>query len=233
MLGAVVFLHGSGDTGGGIKSWIQSVSPTFLSSLESQGIKVVFPSAAARPYTMAGGSLSTVWHDRQYLSSDAPEDAVGLSASRAVISAVVSDLLSSDGLPASAVVVGGFSMGGGTSLHACLQGGGGGDNGLNGVAGVFSMSSFVTSKSSLWIDLATRTTLNPTQPTPPVFMTHGSHDSMIGVRWATETADRLKQTGLTQVDFYEEPYLDHEPGPQSLELLQTWILAKIVKPTTP
>jgi len=64
---ALLFLHGSGDSGAGVQAWLQYASTgcgDFEKSMAEQGIAVVFPSAPPRPYSMLGGANSTVWFDR-------------------------------------------------------------------------------------------------------------------------------------------------------------------------
>ncbi|XP_053289380.1 lysophospholipase-like protein 1 isoform X2 [Pleuronectes platessa] len=68
---SVIFLHGSGDTGRGLRAWVRDVmSP----DLAFSHIKVIYPTAPARPYTPMRGAMSTVWFDRLKISRDCPED---------------------------------------------------------------------------------------------------------------------------------------------------------------
>lgn len=78
--GAVVFLHGSGDTGEGVRQWLEAASRgEFERVLGGElGLKVVFPTAPARTYTLAGGTPSTVWFDRDRLSPSSPQDRAGV-----------------------------------------------------------------------------------------------------------------------------------------------------------
>lgn len=96
--GAVIFLHGSGDTGPGVREWLRSASTAgsnagggdaerrsrerdgrFESTLKGLGLNpVVFPTAPAMRYTLAGGASSTVWFDRQGLAPAAPQDRAGV-----------------------------------------------------------------------------------------------------------------------------------------------------------
>lgn len=48
----MIFLHGSGDTGPGVESWIGHVTPSFLPALEREGIRLLFPSAQVVPTTI-------------------------------------------------------------------------------------------------------------------------------------------------------------------------------------
>lgn len=81
--GGVIFLHGSGDTGRGVREWLQSASGgKFEKALEDLGLgPVVYPTAPARRYTLAGGAPSTVWFDRERLSPGSRQDRAGVQRS--------------------------------------------------------------------------------------------------------------------------------------------------------
>eukprot|EP00040_Diaphanoeca_grandis_P020491 m.108994 g.108994 ORF g.108994 m.108994 type:complete len:224 (+) comp27923_c0_seq6:142-813(+) len=213
--GAVIFLHGSGDSGPGAEAWISHVDPKFVVGLRNAGVKIVFPSAKARPYTMAGGGLMPVWHDRLSLAGDAEEDEVGLAETGRVIAGVVAELVES-GTPQSKIVLGGFSQGGGTAIYTALAPGI-----TTQFAGVFSMSSWVTTKSQIWPRVSQMRA--HAQPLPPVWMAHGSDDPMIDARWGEATRDQLIAAG-GKVEWLMERGIGHNPGPLGLLSLQRWIL---------
>lgn len=78
--GAVVFLHGSGDTGPGVREWLESASGgKFRQRIAELGLgTAVFPTAPVRRYTLAGGMPSTVWFDREDLSPSSLQDRAGV-----------------------------------------------------------------------------------------------------------------------------------------------------------
>lgn len=78
--GAVVFLHGSGDTGPGVREWLESASGgKFSQRIAELGLgTTVFPTAPVRRYTLAGGMPSTVWFDREDLSPSSRQDRAGV-----------------------------------------------------------------------------------------------------------------------------------------------------------
>jgi len=215
--GALIFLHGSGDSGPGLREWIRNVDRSFLTSMSEANIKVVFPTAPSRPYTMAGGESLTVWHDRWSFGNDAKEDVEGVDETIQSINRIMDELISEEGLSYENIVVGGFSMGGGVSLCAGLS--------LNHpIAGVFSMSSWVSTKWRLWSLLDAR---EASHHVPPVLMIHGSHDGMIDVKWGESTRDALVARGV-EVQWLKEMGIDHEPGLEGLTMLSTWIRQLVV-----
>ncbi|KAK6463875.1 lysophospholipase-like protein 1 [Huso huso] len=66
----VIFLHGSGDSGQGIRTWVRDV---LKQDLAFQHIRVIYPTAPLRPYTPMKGAQSNVWFDRYKISNDCPE----------------------------------------------------------------------------------------------------------------------------------------------------------------
>ena len=61
---------------------------------------------------------------------------------------------------------------------------------------------------------------------PPIFLAHGSADTMINKDWGKSTRDGLLSRGV-DVEWFEEKKLGHELGSQTLEKLQTWLLNRL------
>ena len=104
----VVFLHGSGDSGDGFKNWICSANGAFLTSLLERGFGYRFPSASPIPYTLCGGELMNVWHDRTGLDVNAPEDTEGVLKSIEFIEKSIEELLM-EGVPQHSIYLVGLS----------------------------------------------------------------------------------------------------------------------------
>ena len=98
----VIMLHGLGDSGDGWSS--------IAHQLNTPWIKYIFPSAAPRAVTINGGAMCPAWADIKGLSPDAPEDVEGSLQTREFVHSLIAKEVSG-GIPASRVVVGGFSQG--------------------------------------------------------------------------------------------------------------------------
>uniref|UniRef100_A0A8C3P4Z8 palmitoyl-protein hydrolase n=1 Tax=Chrysemys picta bellii TaxID=8478 RepID=A0A8C3P4Z8_CHRPI len=85
---SVILLHGSGDTGPGVRAWIKQV---LNQDLVFQHIKVIYPTAPARPYTPMRGALSTVWFDRWKISNECPEHIETIDSMCQVLTNVIDD----------------------------------------------------------------------------------------------------------------------------------------------
>ncbi|CAN0430679.1 unnamed protein product, partial [Ectocarpus fasciculatus] len=213
--GAVIFLHGSGDTGRGVRDWLSSASGgKFDRAIAELGLgEVVYPTAPERRYTLAGGAPSTVWFDRERLTPGSRQDRAGVL--RSLRQQVEDEVrkLEAAGVPRSGVFVGGFSMGGCLALEAL------GAEGLAGrLAGVFSHASFLSDDSAVF-EITAGSAAQSSRPTPtPVYVTHGGADGMVKVAWGRSTAEKLKTKGKTKGGFHldltfkEHVELDHELG---------------------
>ncbi len=98
----VIMLHGLGDSGDGWSS--------VAGQLNMPWVKYIFPSAPARPVTINGGAMCPAWADIKGLSPDSPEDVEGSLQTQALVHSLISKEVSA-GIPASRVVLGGFSQG--------------------------------------------------------------------------------------------------------------------------
>ena len=119
---AVVFLHGLGDTPEGWSSLRREI-PMFHKQAGigpvDPPLRFEFPGAPTASVTISGGQMQTSWFDLfdWPIGLKARDDRDGLMASVKTVHALV-DKLVSEGIPASKIVVGGFSQGGAIALLA-------------------------------------------------------------------------------------------------------------------
>ena len=102
---AILFLHGSGDTGRGVSAWLDSLA--LRAKLETN-TAIIFPSARPRPYSMYGGEVSSVWHDRRELNISAWEDTEGLETMTTSLDSFISQICQVWNLNRQNIVMGGF-----------------------------------------------------------------------------------------------------------------------------
>ncbi|KAJ1631089.1 Alpha/Beta hydrolase protein [Pavlovales sp. CCMP2436] len=205
----LIFLHGSGDSGPGVRSALRQVaSGHFMATMRERGVEVVTPSADPRSYFESPLSLSSVWFDRTDMSPSAPEktDSIEQSAKRL---AALLDQVEQAGVPAHRIVVGGFSMGGGMALNLALR------EADRGLAGVFALSGYMCFQSPAFA-------LASAKRLPPVYMRHGAADGFILPEWGAATADELRALG-TSVDFALVPGLEHSLTDDEVVQLTEWV----------
>ncbi|XP_060531040.1 lysophospholipase-like protein 1 [Cylas formicarius] len=205
---AVVFLHGSGDSGQGFLNWIKFLIGDFT----SPHIKFYFPTAPLRPYTPLNGEPSYVWFDRYIITPDVAEHVESLSSIGNVIKSIINDIVK-EGVPLNRIIVGGFSMGGALALHSAFRF-------TPGLAGVFALSSFLNKNSTVYTELKA--------PETPLYMCHGEKDSMVPISWGKKTFEELEKLHV-KGEFVPIRFTLHELKKSELEGLFQWI-AKILPP---
>ena len=206
----LIFLHGSGDSGQGLRTWVKQV---LSEDLTFQHIKVSSLTAPPRPYTSLKGGISSVWFDRFKRSNDCPEHLESID----VMCQVLTDLIDGEvtsGIRKNRISVGGFSMGGCVAMHLAYRN-------HQGVAGVLALSSFLNKTSAVY---------QPLQKShgvfPELFQCHGTADELVLHSWGEETNSVLKSLGVSTT-FPSFPGVYHALSKAELEKLKSWILTKL------
>uniref|UniRef100_A0A3P8VW02 palmitoyl-protein hydrolase n=1 Tax=Cynoglossus semilaevis TaxID=244447 RepID=A0A3P8VW02_CYNSE len=207
---SVIFLHGSGDTGQGLRAWVREV---LVPDLAFNQIRVIYPTAPARPYTPMRGAPSTVWFDRRRISPDSPEHLESIDSMCSTLGSIITDEVQA-GIPKNRILIGGFSMGGAMALHlACRY--------HPDVGGVFALSSFLNKGS-----VAFQNRLKEGLSLPELFQCHGTSDELVLHQWGEDTSELLKKAGM-RTAFHSFSGLYHQLSKSEMELLRNWILKKL------
>lgn len=191
---AIIFLHGSGGGASNLADTFRALSPPdFLTS-----VRILFPTALPRPYTLAANASIPVWFDRTSLSSTCVEDVPGLRASAAAVRALAAAERARPHVRT--LIVGGFSQGGCAALYAAyaplLLGSDGSGNGRD------ALFDAAICASSFLVDAATtrlaeecrdRTT---DAALPPLLLTSQRGDVVVPPPLSRETMVRLRALGV-------------------------------------
>ncbi|XP_004685298.1 PREDICTED: lysophospholipase-like protein 1 [Condylura cristata] len=207
---SLIFLHGSGDSGQGLKTWIKHV---LHQDLTFQHIKIIYPTAPPRPYTPMKGGVSNVWFDRFKISNDVPEHLESIDLMCQILTDLIDDEVK-NGIKKNRILVGGFSMGGCMAMHLAYRA-------HRDVAGVFALSSFLNKASAVYQELQKRDGV-----LPELFQCHGTADELVLHAWGEETNSMLKSLGVN-TKFHSFPGVYHELSKTELEKLKSWILTKL------
>lgn len=229
----VIFCHGSGDTGPGARAYVEAVAPPgSLRALADAGISISYPSAAPRPYRLAGGQISSVWFDRRGgMSPRNPEDTESVEPSAASLFGLIEDLIR-DGTPSERIALGGFSMGGGIALQTAARM-------TRRLGAVFALSSYLCEDSQVWEGLERNGCVlgadgkgqesgnTSTLLSTPVFMSHGEEDNFVLPAWGKQTAERLRKGGVDVRSFVQVPGAGHEMIGDELLHLFNFLLSQL------
>lgn len=184
---SVIWLHGLGADGNDFVPVINQIP------LPSLGIRFVFPHAPMMPVTVNGGFVMRAWYD--ILDADLAlrqEDESGLRASEQAVAQLL-DREIERGIPASRIVLAGFSQGGAIALQTGLRY-------PRKLAGIIVLSAYLPLMTKLDQER------NPANQLTPIFMGHGSIDNVVPMSLAIASRAHLAQSGH-EIDWHEYPMM--------------------------
>jgi phospholipase/carboxylesterase len=180
----VLWLHGLGADGHDFAPIVpELVRPDW------PGLRFVFPHAPVRPVTINNGMPMRAWYDIRNLSIEQRADEDGLRASMREVDALIARERDR-GVPASRLLLVGFSQGGALALASGLRR-------ESAVAGIACLSGYLpmADRTEAELTLAGRAT--------PVFLGHGRQDPMVALSLGTRTRAALEgwQVPVTWRDY--------------------------------
>ena len=179
---AIIWLHGLGADG---NDFVPIVRELDLAGLP--GIRFVFPHAKTMPVTINGGYVMRSWYDILGTELTRREDEGGLRSSQLAVEALIARE-KSRGIPASRIILAGFSQGCAMTLQTGLRH-------PEKLAGMMCLSGYLPlaghvaaerSEASLQV---------------PVFMAHGTQDPVVPFARAEESRKVLETLGY-QVEWH-------------------------------
>jgi phospholipase/carboxylesterase len=176
-------MHGLGADGNDFVPLVQELDYTGLPA-----IRFVFPHANTMPVTINGGYVMRAWYDITGAELTRREDEAGLRASQRSIEALIARE-KERGIPASKIILAGFSQGCAMTLQAGLRH-------PEQLAGMLCLSGY--------LPLADKTAAERTAESlsVPIFMAHGRQDPVVPFARAEQSRDVLKSLGY-QVEWHE------------------------------
>jgi phospholipase/carboxylesterase len=171
-------------------------------------VRYVFPNAPTRPVTINGGMRMRAWYDILGTDLVRREDETGLRESVVEVQALI-DREIALGIPASRIVLAGFSQGCAMTLLAGLRA----PQRLAGLAGM-----------SGYLPLAATTADERSQANGdvPVFLGHGRFDPVVAMARGVAARDLLIELGHP-VEWHDYP-MQHSVSPEEIGHLHAWLL---------
>jgi phospholipase/carboxylesterase len=200
---AVVLMHGLGADGHDFESIVPE-----LRLPVSPSVRWVFPHAPVRPVSINAGYRMRAWYDIVGLDRRSPEDEVGVRES----SRAVHDLVRRErerGIDSSRIVIAGFSQGGALALFAALRW-------PERLAGIAALSTYLPLGRTLEQER------HPANAAVPIFMAHGTYDSVVPPELGRLSRDHLHSLGY-EVEWHEYP-IPHSVSAEELAELRSWLL---------
>jgi phospholipase/carboxylesterase len=179
---AVIWLHGLGADG---HDFVPIVNALDLPPI---GIRFVFPHAPMMPVTINGGFVMRAWYDVLDSNFGARQDEHGIRASQTAVEALIAREIER-GIPASRIVLAGFSQGGVMTLHV-------GSRHPKKLAGLMVLSGYLPLAQTLASER------NAASDSTAIFMAHGSEDPIIPITAAKTSRQQLVKLGY-EVEWHE------------------------------
>jgi len=205
----IIVLHGLGADG---NDFVPICEELELS--EVGGVRFIFPSAPEIPVTLNGGYRMRAWYDIYGPFPQPREDEAGLRRSQAIVAALIEREVAR-GIPAERIVLMGFSQGCAMTLMAGLRH-------PQRLAGLVALSGYLPLPASL---AAERSEANAGTP---IFMAHGSADSVVVISRAQSSREQLQALGY-EIEWHDYP-IEHSVCLEEIQDLNAWLLQRLAKP---
>ncbi|MFT5591402.1 MAG: phospholipase/carboxylesterase [Bradyrhizobium sp.] len=198
---AVIWLHGLGADGNDFAPVVRELD---LSGCPA--IRFVFPHAPTMPVTVNNGYVMRSWYDILGTDLVRREDEDGLRKSQVAIEQLIAHHIAS-GIPASRIVLAGFSQGCAMTLQTGLRH-------PEQLAGLLCLSGYVPLNAKLARER------HPANQHTPVFLAHGESDPVIPIARAEQSRDLLLSLGYA-VEWHNYP-MQHSLCPQEINAIGAW-----------
>ncbi len=205
---SIIILHGLGADGNDFVPVAQELD------LDAIGpVRFVFPHGPTRPVTINGGHVMRAWYDVLGADLVRREDEAGLRESQVLVDTLIARERAR-GVPASRIVLAGFSQGCAMTLMTGLRH-------PERLAGLLGMSGYLPLAA---MTAAERSSANADVP---IFLAHGRADPVIALDRATASRDALVALGHP-VEWHDYP-MPHSVCAAEIADINRWLL-KVLAP---
>jgi phospholipase/carboxylesterase len=183
----VIWLHGLGADGHDFEALVPE-----LGQLE-RGVRFILPHAPERPVTINAGYVMRAWYDIRRPDLRVDTDTAGIRASVMAVVALI-DAEIARGIVPQRIVLAGFSQGGAIVLHAGLTY-------PQRLGGILALSTYLAMPEALAAEISA------VNRATPVFIGHGTEDTIAVYTLAEDTRTRLQALGSSvELHTYRMPH---------------------------
>jgi phospholipase/carboxylesterase len=204
----VIILHGLGADGSDFVPIAQE-----LDLAQVGGARFVFPHAPVLPVTINGGYRMRAWYDILGTEMQGVQDEAGLRRSMQLVEQLLLQE-KARGMPASRIVLAGFSQGCAMALLTGLRH-------AETLAGIAGLSGYLPLAS------ATAAERSGANAHTPVFLAHGTQDDVVIHKRGADSRDALQQLGYA-VEWHEYP-MGHAVCMEEIHDLNRWLVQVLAR----
>ena len=203
---SVIWLHGLGADGHDFEPIVP-----FLGLPPDLAVRFIFPHALMRPVTINGGAVMRAWYDISEISTTRSQDEGGINNSAEKVCALI-DNEKQRGVPASRIVLAGFSQGGAMALHVGLRH-------PEKLAGIMALSAYLLFPEKL------QNEQSQVNSDTPVFLAHGSQDPVVPFFLGQAVRAKLEQ-GSWPVEWHDYP-IPHSVSQEEIVDIGRWLQGRL------
>lgn len=207
---SVIWLHGLGDSGDGFAPIVpELLDPAW------PALRFVFPHAPVRAVTINNGMRMRAWYDIRDFSDLANRaDEAGVNESVGQVEALIAREVER-GIPASRILLAGFSQGGAITLATALRR-------RQALGGLIALSTYLPMADRLIAEAGA------VAATQPLFMAHGQYDPVVPYQGGEMAAARLRSLGF-KIDWHAYP-MAHQVCAEEIDALREWMSRRFATP---
>ena len=203
---SVIWLHGLGADGHDFEPIVP-----YLGLSPRSAVRFIFPHALMRPVTINGGAVMRAWYDIIEISASRGQDEAGIRHSAEKVRGLIEHEVAR-GIPASRIILAGFSQGGAMALHVGLRY-------PEKLAGIMALSAYLLFPERLQSEFA------PANAETPLFVGHGTHDPVVPYFLGQAVRTTL-QAGSWPVEWHSYP-IPHSVSQPEIEDIGRWMQGRL------
>jgi len=198
---SIIWLHGLGADGHDFEPIVPQLGLT-----DAVAVRFIFPHAPSMPITLNGGYIMPAWYDIKQTDLGIEHDHQGIVNSARDIQLLIEQELMR-GIPASRIILAGFSQGAAMALHVGLRQ-------PKALAGIMVLSGYLL--------LSEQTAqFTPAAKSTPLLMAHGIHDPVVPYSLGDSTRRTLASLGYV-IQWHSYP-MEHSVCPEEIRHIGSWI----------
>ena len=202
---SIIWLHGLGADGHDFEPIVQQ-----LGLPDDLALRFIFPHAPHMPVSINGGYIMPAWYDIKQQDLGVEHDKQGVHDSALAINMLIEQELMR-GIPASRIILAGFSQGAAMSIYVGLRQ-------EKALAGIMALSGYLLLEDEM-------EHIHPNSSETPIFLAHGRQDPIVDFKLGKVACQQLQQLGHP-VDWHAYD-MEHSVCAEEIADIGQWLIARL------